>query len=156
MCTFFVGDNMLDIDYMKEALKEANKAFKNGEIPIGCVIAKDDKIIARGHNMKESKMSAIKHAEIIAIEKASKRINNWRLLDTTIYITMFPCPMCASAINQARISKIVYGTIPEYANVKLINEILNDNKYGIPVEIEGNILESECKDLLQKFFSKKR
>ena len=147
---------MLDIDYMKEALMEANKAFKKGEIPIGCVIVKDNKIIARGHNMKEYKMSAIKHAEIIAIEKASKRINNWRLLDTTIYITMFPCPMCASAINQARISKIVYGTIPEYANVKLINEILSDNKYGIPVEIEGNILESECKDLLQKFFSKKR
>ena len=147
---------MLDIDYMKEAVKEANKAFKKGEIPVGCVVVKDDKIIARGHNMKENKISAIRHAEIIAIEKASKKLNNWRLLDTTIYITMFPCPMCASAINQARISRLVYGTIPEYANMDLINEILNDNKYGIPVEIEGNILEFECKDLLQKFFSKKR
>lgn len=156
MCTFFVGDNMLDIDYMKEAVKEANKAFKKGEIPIGCVVVKDDKIIARGHNMKENKISAIRHAEIIAIEKASKKLNNWRLLDATIYITMFPCPMCASAINQARISRLVYGTIPEYANMDLINEILNDNKYGIPVEIEGNVLEFECKDLLQKFFSKKR
>ena len=156
MCTFFVGDNMLDIDYMKEAVKEANKAFKKGEIPVGCVVVKDNKIIARGHNMKENKISAIRHAEIIAIEKASKKLNNWRLLDTTIYITMFPCPMCASAINQARISRLVYGTIPEYANMDLINEILNDNKYGIPVEIEGNVLQFECKDLLQKFFSKKR
>ena len=147
---------MLDIDYMKEAVKEANKAFKKGEIPVGCVVVKDDKIIARGHNMKENKISAIRHAEIIAIEEASKKLNNWRLLDATIYITMFPCPMCASAINQARISRLVYGTIPEYANMDLINEILNDNKYGIPVEIEGNILEFECKDLLQKFFSKKR
>ena len=156
MCTFFVGDYMNDIDYMKEALKEANKAFKKNEIPIGCVIVKDNKIIARSHNMKEIKLSCTKHAEIIAIEKASKNINNWRLLNTTIYVTMFPCPMCASAINQARISRLVYGTIPEYADINLINKILNDNKYGIPVEKTGNILENECKELLQKFFSKKR
>ena len=147
---------MNDIDYMKVALREANKAFKKNEIPIGCVIVKNDKIIARSHNMKEIKVSCTKHAEIIAIEKASKSVNNWRLLDTTIYVTMLPCPMCASAINQARISRLVYGTMPEYADVELINRILNDNKYGNPVEIIGNVLELECKELLQKFFSKKR
>ena len=147
---------MDDIYFMKKALDEANKAFSIGEIPIGAVIVKNNKIIARGHNLKENKNSAIKHAEIVAIEKASKKLNNWRLIDCTMYITMFPCPMCASAINQSRISRVVYGTIPEYANVNIITDILNDNKYGIPVRITGEILQSDCTNLLKKFFSKKR
>ena len=100
--------------YMREALKEAKKAEKKGEIPIGAVIVKNGKIISRAHNNKENKMCVTNHAEIIAINKACKKLNNWRLIDCYIYITMFPCPMCASAINQARISKIIYGTIPEY------------------------------------------
>ena len=147
---------MNDIYFMNEAIKEANKAYKHGEIPIGAIIVKNNKIIARGYNLKETKNNATKHAEIMAIEKASKKLNNWRLIDCTLYVTMFPCPMCASAINQSRISKIVYGTIPEYANIELINNILSDNKYGIPVEIEGDVLQSVCTDLLKKFFLKKR
>ena len=147
---------MDDIYFMKEALKEANKAYNCGEVPIGTVIVKDNKIVARGYNLKETKNDASKHAEIIAINRASKKLNNWRLIDCTLYVTMFPCPMCASLINQSRISKVVYGTIPEYANVELINNILNDNKYGIPVEISGGILQVDCTNLLKKFFSKKR
>ena len=112
MCTFFIGDYMNDIYFMNEALKEANKAYNCGEVPIGAVIVKDNKIIARGYNLKETKNDASKHAEIIAINKASKKLSNWRLIDCTIYVTMFPCPMCASLINQSRISKIIYGTIP--------------------------------------------
>ena len=111
---------MNDIYFMKEALKEAKKAYKCGEVPIGAVIVKNDKIIARSYNLKETKNTATRHAEIIAIDKASKKLNNWRLVDCTIYITMFPCPMCASAINQARISKVVYGTVPEYADYDMI------------------------------------
>lgn len=147
---------MNNIYYMKEALKEAKKAYNAGEVPIGSIIVLNDKIIARAHNLKEKKNCATKHAEIIAVEKATKKINNWRLNDAIIYITMFPCPMCASAIQQSRISKIVCGTIPEYANKQLVYDILNDNKYGIPVEIVENVLSDECSDLIKKFFSKKR
>lgn len=157
MCTFFVGEFMNNDEYyMKEALKEAQKAFNKGEIPIGAVIVKNNKIIARAHNLKETKNNATKHAEILVIEKVSKKINNWRLLDCTIYVTMFPCPMCASAINQSRISKIVYGTIPEYADKDIVNSILSDKYYGAPVEIVGNLLEKKCAELLRKFFIKKR
>lgn len=147
---------MDDTYFMNIAHKEALKAFNCGEVPIGAVIVKDNKIIAHAHNLKKSKNNATRHAEIMAIEKASKKLNNWRLLDCVMYVTMFPCPMCASAINQSRISRVVYGTIPEYANVNLINDILNDNKYGIPVDITGGILQEECTDLLKKFFLKKR
>lgn len=147
---------MNDIYYMKEALKEANKAYKKGEVPVGAIVVSNDKIIARAHNLKEKKNCATRHAEIIVIEKASKKIDNWRLNNATIYITMFPCPMCASAIHQSRISKIVCGTIPEYANKQLIYDILNDNKYGKPLEIIENVLNNECSDLIKKFFSKKR
>lgn len=142
--------------YMKLALNEAKKAYLKGEIPIGAVIIKDDKVISKGHNLKESKKNVIKHAEIVAIERACKKIGNWRLLDCVIYVTMFPCPMCASAINQARISKIVYGTIPEYVEKETIYRILNDKNYGLPVEIVENVLEYDCTKLLKDFFSEKR
>ena len=145
-----------DIKYMKLALKEAQKAYDKGEIPIGAVIVKDNNIIAKAYNLKESKQQSTKHAEIIAIEKASKKLNNWRLLDCTLYVTMFPCPMCASAINQARISRLVYGTIPEYADQQTVDKILSDKNYGLPVEKTGGILEKECLELIQKFFVKKR
>ena len=147
---------MNDQYYMKIALKEAKKAFDKGEIPIGAIVVKNNKIIARAHNLKESKHSVTKHAEIIALEKACKRLNNWRLIGCSIYVTMFPCPMCASAINQSRISKIIYGTIPEYAEKNVISCILNDKNYGSPVEIVGNIMESDCAQLLKDFFVKKR
>ena len=145
-----------DLFYMNEALKEANKAYNKGEVPIGAVIVKKDKIISRAYNLKETKNNACKHAELIAIEKASKKLKNWRLLDCTIYVTMFPCPMCASAINQSRISKIVYGTIPKYADQQVIKSILNDKSYGNPVEIVEKVLEKDCTQLLKKFFVKKR
>jgi len=142
--------------YMKIALKEAKKAYDKGEIPIGAVIVKNDKIIAKAHNLKESKCNVIKHAEIIAIEKACKKLNNWRLVDCIIYVTLFPCPMCASAINQSRISKVVYGTVPEYADKLLINNILSNKYYGSAVEIYGNILEFESRKILKDFFVEKR
>ncbi len=145
-----------DLFFMNEALKEANKAYDKGEIPIGAIIVKNNKIISKAHNLKESKNNACKHAELIAIEKASRKLKNWRLLDCTIYVTMFPCPMCASAINQSRISKLVYGTIPKYANKELISSILNDKNYGNPVKIVDKILEKDCTQLLKKFFLKKR
>ena len=137
---------------MKEALKEAYKARELGEVPIGCVIVLNDKIIARGHNMRETKNSPIAHAEIIAIEKASKKLQSWRLLDTTMYITLEPCAMCAGAIIQARIPKVIYGTKdPRFgAHISHIN--LFDVKFNHTVNIENGLLEEECKKLIQDFF----
>lgn len=151
------GDNMNeDKYYMEIALKEATKAYKKGEIPIGAVIVKNGKIIAKAHNLKERKNKVTKHAEILVIEKACEKLKNWRLIGCDIYITMFPCPMCASAINQARISKIVYGAIPDYADKELINKILNDKNYGNVVKIVENIEVEECTKILKQFFVEKR
>ena len=143
-------------NYMIEALKEANKAYKIGEVPVGCVIVKDEKIIARAHNLKEKKQKCTQHAEIIAINKASKKLKNWRLLDCEIYVTLFPCPMCAGAINQARINSVYYGTIPDNTDVNMTKSILKDNKYGIPIKKIESLMEKECTELLKKFFVKKR
>ena len=147
---------MDDNYYMKYALKEAKKAFNCGEIPIGAVIVKNGKIISKAHNLKEKRNNPICHAEILAIEKACRKLNNWRLIDCTIYVTMYPCPMCASAINQARISKIVCGIVPQYVDRQNINNILNDKNYGLPVKIVENFLSDECLCLLRQFFNKKR
>ena len=145
-----------DIYYMTQALKEAYKAYDNDEVPIGAVIVRNGEIIARGYNRKVKTNNVIKHAEIVSIEKACRKLDNWRLNECTIYITMFPCPMCASAINQSRIKKIVYGTIPNSFDKSIVDKILVDKNYGLPVEIEGGILENECATLIKKFFSEKR
>lgn len=135
--------------YMIEALKEANKAFSINEVPIGCVIVKDNKIISRGYNKKESTNLATSHAEIIAINKACKKLNNWRLLDCTLYVTVEPCLMCCGAIIQSRIKKVVYGTSNEnYGAV----ELLEKNN----IEVEKNVLQNECSLVLQEFFKKRR
>ena len=147
------GDNMQE-KYMKLALKEAQKAYKKNEIPIGCVIVKNNKIIAKSHNLKEHKHSALYHAELIAIKKATQKLKNWRLLDCNIYITMQPCPMCASAIKQSRIKKIYYGT--ENKNNVLSNNILEENDINEKIEVVPSILEKECREIVQKFFEKQR
>ena len=135
--------------YMIEALKEANKAFSIDEVPIGCVIVKDNKIISRGYNKKESTKLATSHAEIIAINKACKKLNNWRLLDCTLYVTVEPCLMCCGAIIQSRIKKVVYGTSNEnYGAVKMLEK---NN-----IEVEKNILQNKCLFILQEFFKKRR
>lgn len=132
---------------MKIAVKLAKKAAKKGEIPVGAVIVKNGKIISKAYNKKETKNDCTKHAEIIAIQKASKKIKNWRLIDCEIYITMEPCMMCAGAIEQSRISKIIYAV--ENFNSGYSTEIKN-------VEIIKGICEEESKQLVQEFFKKKR
>lgn len=139
--------------YMLEALKEANKAFKLGEVPIGAIIVKDNKIISRAFNKKESSNLATSHAEILAINKACKKLNNWRLLDCTLYVTVEPCLMCCGAIIQSRIKKVVYGTSNEhYGAVESIDNTLK--KYNI--EVENNILQNECSNIMKEFFKKRR
>ena len=139
--------------YMIEALKEAKKAFELGEVPIGAVIVKDNKIISRAFNKKESSNLATSHAEILAINKACKKLNNWRLLDCTLYVTVEPCLMCCGAIIQSRIKKVVYGTSNEYYGaVESIDNTLK--KYNI--EVENNILQNKCSYMLKEFFKKRR
>ena len=139
--------------YMIEALKEAKKAFELGEVPIGAIIVKDNKIISRAFNKKESSNLATSHAEILAINKACKKLNNWRLLDCTLYVTVEPCLMCCGAIIQSRIKKVVYGTSNEYYGaVEIIDNTLK--KYNI--EVENNILQNECSNIMKEFFKKRR
>ena len=142
--------------YMKEALKEALKAYNKDEVPVGAIIVKDNKIIARGHNSKEEKNNPIKHAEIIAIEKASKKLKNWRLEDCEMYITLEPCPMCAGAIINSRIKKIYIGTLDEKTGA--CKSVLNllDYPFNHKVELEYGILKEECENLLKKFFKELR
>mgnify|MGYP004526830447 CR=1 FL=1 len=144
-----------DIKFMKIALEEAQKAFKKGEIPVGAVIVKDGIIVSKAHNLKETKNNAIKHAEITAIEKACAKLHNWRLIDCDMYVTLLPCPMCASAISQSRIRKVVYGANNDNVDKELICAIFNAKNSNI-VEISGGILENTCGKLLKDFFSEKR
>lgn len=143
--------------FMKEALKEAKKAYDKEEIPVGAVIVRDDKIIARGHNIKELKKDTTKHAEIIAIQKASKKMDAWRLEGCTLYVTLEPCAMCAGALIQSRIKKVVIGTMDKKTGAcgSVLN-LLEDYKFNHQVEIETGIMETECREILQHFFKELR
>lgn len=143
--------------YMRAALKEAQKAYNKGEIPVGAVIVKDDKIIARAHNLKELKKDTTKHAEIIAIQKASKKLESWRLEDCEMYVTLEPCSMCAGALIQSRIKKVYIGTMDYKTGAcgSVLN-LLNDYKFNHYVEIENGILKDECENMIKQFFKELR
>ena len=133
--------------YIKIALKLAKKALKQGEVPVGAIIVKDNKIIAKAYNKKEKTHNVTKHAEIIAISKACKKLKNWRLENCEMYVTMEPCMMCSGAIEQSRLKKIVYGVKNE--NYGYIHNLKN-------IEIISQVCENECKELVQSFFKKRR
>ncbi len=142
---------------MKEALKEAKKAYKKLEIPVGAVIVKNGEIIARAHNLKETKNDTTKHAEIIAIQKASKKINAWRLEDCEMYVTLEPCTMCAVAIINSRIKKIYIGTQdPKTGACGSVLNLFEDYKFNHKVEYETNIMQKECEQILKDFFKELR
>ena len=145
-----------DTYYIKEALKEAKKAYSIGEIPVGCVIVYNDKIIARGYNKREKNQQAIDHAEIIAIRKASKKIGSWRLDDCKMYITLEPCVMCSGAIIQSRIKEVIYGAYDyRFGCHKSITNIF-DLKFNHTINIKGGVLEEECSNIIKKFFQELR
>ena len=143
--------------FMREALKEAKKAYNKLEIPVGAVIVKDGEIIARAHNIKEEKKDTTKHAEILAIQKASKKLETWRLNDCEMYVTLEPCPMCAGALIQSRIKKVYIGTMDEKTGAcgSVLN-LLEDFKFNHKVEVERGILKEECEKILKEFFIKLR
>ena len=138
---------------MKEALKEAKKAYKKEEVPVGAVIVKDGEIIARAHNIKETKKNAVCHAEILAIQKACKKLEAWRLLDCEMYVTLEPCSMCAGALINSRIKKIYIGTDDQKTGAcgSILN-LLEDYPFNHKIEIQKYILKEECEDLLKDFF----
>ena len=144
------------MDYMKEALSEAEKAYNKGEIPVGAIIVKDGEIIARAHNMKETLKCSVNHAEIIAIQEASEVIGDWRLNGTSMYVTLEPCAMCAAAIASARISNLYIGTFNK--DMGACGTILNLLDYDIfNTEVKVNwCYNEECSKIITKFFEKRR
>lgn len=146
-----------EIRFMREAIKEAKKAELIDEVPIGCVIVRDDKVIARGHNVRETKKTPLGHAEIIAIDKASKKLDKWRLEDCDIYVTIEPCIMCAGAIIQSRIRNVYYGAkdLKGGAFGSSI-DVLEANNINHHPNVVSGILEEECSNIISQYFKRKR
>lgn len=144
-------------NFMWQALKEAQKAYAIGEVPVGAVIVKDNKIIARAYNRKETGKDTTKHAEILAIQKASKKLGTWRLIDCQMYVTLEPCSMCAGAIIQSRIQTLYIGTMDQKTGAcgSVLN-LLEDYPFNHHVEVEKGILKEECEEILKRFFQELR
>ncbi len=142
---------------MKEALKEAEKAYEKGEIPVGAVVVVNGEIISKAHNIKETTFDPTAHAEMLAIRGATRILGRWRLIDATLYVTKEPCIMCAGAIVNSRIKRLVYGCDdPKGGGVVSLYNILNDKRLNHQVEIKEGILEIECRDILKRFFRELR
>lgn len=142
---------------MKAALKEAKKAYMLDEVPIGCVIVQDDKIIARGYNRRNTDNNTLAHAELTAIRKASKKTGDWRLEDCTMYITLEPCQMCAGAIVQSRMKDVVIGAMnPKAGCAGSILNLLQMQQFNHQVEITKGVLEEECSSMISQFFAELR
>lgn len=146
-----------DEKYMREAIRQAKKAYALGEVPIGCVIVYQDKIIGRGYNRRNTDKNTLAHAEITAINKASKKLKDWRLEECTLYVTLEPCQMCAGAIVQARVTRVVMGCMnPKAGCGGSILNILEMSAFNHQVQVERGILAQECTDLLTTFFKELR
>ncbi len=142
-----------DHHFMLAAIEEAKKAEAIGEVPIGAVIVYKDEIIARAHNLRETSQNAVTHAELMAIQKACEVIGSWRLEETTLYVTLEPCPMCAGAILQSRIPRVVYGARdPKGGCVHSLYQLLNDSRFNHECEVIEGVLAEECGQVLSDFF----
>jgi tRNA(adenine34) deaminase len=147
----------MDIKFMQLAIEQAKKAQKKDEVPIGAVIVYNDKVIAKAHNLMEKKKSATAHAEILAIEKACKKVKGWRLLDCEMYVTVEPCAMCAGAIANARLKTVYFGAYEEKSGcAESKYPILKDNGLNHSVNFQGGIMREECSKILTEYFKNKR
>ena len=143
--------------YMKEAIRQAKKAYALDEVPIGCVIVQDGKIIARGYNRRNTDKNTLAHAELTAIRKASRKTGDWRLEDCTMYVTLEPCQMCAGAIVQARIPRVVMACMnPKAGCAGSILNILDMPQFNHQVEVVSGVMEEECSRMLKEFFKELR
>ncbi len=146
-----------DEKYMKEAIRQAKKAEDIGDVPIGCVIVSDGKIIARGYNKRNKNKTVLAHAELLAMSKACRKIGDWRLENCTMYITLEPCQMCAGAIVQARVSRVVIGSMnPKAGCGGSVLNLLEMQEFNHQVDVTRGVLEEECSEMLSAFFRKLR
>ena len=146
-----------DIKYMKAALKQAEKALALGEVPIGAVIVENGRIIGRGYNRRNTDHTTLAHAEITAIRKANRKVGDWRLEGCTLYVTLEPCQMCAGALVQSRIDRVVIGA-PSYKSgcAGTLLDILQNNEFNHQIEVETGLMQEECTQILRKFFKELR
>lgn len=146
-----------DAKYMKDAIRQAKKAYAIGEVPIGCVIVRDGKIISRGYNRRTIDKNTLAHAELAAIKKASKKLDDWRLEGCTMYVTLEPCQMCAGALVQSRIDRVVVGCMnPKAGCAGSILNLLQMPEFNHQVELETGVLEEECSQMMKDFFRELR
>ena len=146
-----------DEAFIREALHEAEKAYALGEVPVGAVVVVDGEIVSRAHNLRETLKDATAHAEIIALREAARARGGWRLEDAVVYTTMEPCPMCAGALVQFRVRKVVYGVAdPKAGAAGSIVNLLQEPRFNHQVEVEAGVLEEECREIVQRFFQELR
>jgi tRNA(adenine34) deaminase len=146
-----------DIELMQEALREAEIAYSHQEVPIGAVVVYQNKIIARAHNRKEELQNPTAHAEILALQEAARYLGSWHLEDIDLYVTLEPCPMCAYAMLQARIKRLIFGTPdPKAGAAGSIINIIQDKRFNHQIEVVSGVLEKECSLILQRFFQERR
>ena len=147
----------IDQRYLEQALREARQAFEAGEVPVGAVVVRDGKIIGRGQNRRESLQDPTAHAEILAITAAANHVGDWRLKGCTLYVTKEPCPMCGGALVNARLDRLVFGAYDEQAGCcGSLYQLCRDPRFNHQLEVAGGILEPQCREILQEFFSKAR
>lgn len=146
-----------DADFMSRAFKEAEKAFQKGEVPVGAILVIDNKIIARSYNKKEAAFDPTGHAEILVLKAAARKIRNWRLADATLYVTKEPCIMCAGAMVNARLGRLVFGCRDSKAGAaESLYHLLSDTRLNHRVKVDSGVMEDECAMLLKQFFQARR
>ena len=139
--------------FMREALKETQKAYDQAEVPIGAVVVLNGEIIGRGHNLREKEQDATLHAEIKAIRQANQHLGSWRLEDCELFVTLEPCPMCSGAMILARMKKVIFGAFdPKAGTAGTFMNLLQDSRFNHQVEVEQGVLEEECQEILRSFF----
>lgn len=142
---------------MQRALMQANVAYKKGEVPVGAVVVKDGKIIARGYNRRETDNDPTAHAELIAMKRAAEKLSSWRLTGCTLYVTLEPCPMCAGVIINSRIDSVVFGAYDEKAGCcTTLYHLCNDEKFNHRAQVTGGVEEEKCAEILSRFFKENR
>ncbi len=153
----YVPDLAVHAGYMREALQEAERAYQLGEVPVGAVVVIDGRVVARGHNRRETLKDAAAHAELLAMREAARALGDWRLSEATVYVTMEPCPMCAGAMVQFRVKRVVYGAAdPKAGAAGSVVDLLREARFNHQVEVIPGVLEKECRGIVQRLFRELR